>query len=405
MITTATNYQPTRNDPRDLGDPDLYTTTDRHQRWENFAAEDRVHWSAPGFSPTGFWSVFSHETCSRLLAPQAPFTSEYGMMIGFDKDHPDRSGGSMLVVTDGTRHTQLRQLVGRFLSRAKAASLRSFIESETRELLASARNSPTVDVAAKIGPTIPAGAVCEILGVPVEDREYLISLTNHAFAGADTSFDEMTPSEAHSEILLYFDDLIQERREALGDDLISAMLQDPGLDPDEVLLNCDNVLIGGNETTRHAISGAFHASAVEPTLLPALLHAPEQATVAIDELIRWTSPAAHVLRVATADVVLAGQHITEGSAVAAWLPAANRDPRVFENPHRFQPNRRPNRHLAFGIGAHHCLGAALARVELEILLRVMSETIRAVELPAQPTWLRSNLVQGYRHLEVEVTWQ
>ncbi|WP_392667047.1 cytochrome P450 [Streptomyces sp. LN785] len=388
----------------DFGDPDLYVTTDRYAMWESLATDDHVVWTEPGSSPSGFWSVFSHAACGKVLGPQAPFTSEYGMMIGFDAEHADRAGGRMIVVTDGDRHTRLRRVIGPFLSRSNAASLHSFIEAETRALFALERDNPVVDVAASIGPRIPAAAVCEILGVPPADREFLIGLTNHAFGGDDDGFAEMTPSEAHAEILLYFDDLISERRGAPGDDLISALLQAPGLGPDDTLMNCDNVLIGGNETTRHAITGAFHAAAHDPGFLPALAVDPVRIPVAVEEIIRWTSPAMHVLRVATGDVTIGDRTIEKGSAVAAWLPAANRDRRVFDDPDRFDFTRRPNRHLGFGVGTHHCLGAALARVELAIVLRVMAETVEEVQPAEEPQWLRSNLVQGYRRLPTTVAW-
>ncbi|MER8073448.1 cytochrome P450 [Streptomyces sp. NPDC094034] len=113
----------------------------------------------------------------------------------------------------------------------------------------------------------------------------------------------------------------------------------------------------------------------------------------------------HVLRVATDYVTIGSHMIGKGAAVAAWLPAANRDPRLFDRPDAFDPARRPNRHLGFGVGSHHCLGAALARVELAILLRVMAETVTSVELAEEPQWLRSNLVQGYRRLGVGLVWR
>jgi hydroxylation protein CepL len=103
--------------------------------------------------------------------------------------------------------------------------------------------------------------------------------------------------------------------------------------------------------------------------------------------------------------VVGGQEIAEGTAVVAWLPAANRDPRVFDRPELFLPDRSPNRHLAFGHGAHHCLGAALARVELGALLRLLAEQAREVRLTADPEWLRALVVQGYRVLHVELDWR
>jgi len=386
----------------DLGDPELYRSERRFEMWRSYAAADEVVWSRPGSSPRGFWSVFSHEACRRVLSPTAPFTSEYGMMVGFDAEHRDGSGGRMLVVTDGDHHTYLRQLVAPFLSKAMATALDDFIEAEVRESIGDAVRSGGVDVALKIGPRLPAAVTCEVLGVPASDRERLVELTNHAFGGNDSAFDKMTPSQAHSEILMYFYELVTLRRRAPGDDLVSAMISDGRLAPRDVLVNCDNVLIGGNETTRHSITGCFHALAGLPGALDRIRANPDLIGSVVEEVIRWTSPAMHVLRVATEDVRIGGRVLPEGSPVVAWLPAANRDERVFERPQEFLLDRHPNRHLGFGNGPHHCLGAALARAELAVLLRVLAEQVRSVRLAGRPEWLRSNLTQGYLHLPVEL---
>ena len=386
----------------DLGEPDLYRTESRFDLWQAMARADEVVWSGPGSSPHGFWSVFSYDACRSVLAPTAPFTSEYGMMIGFDAKHPDRSGGRMLVVTDGAHHTRLRQLITPFLSKAMATTLDAFVEREVRSILAGPLAAGGADIARQVGPMLPAAVVCEILGVPERDRERLIDLTNHAFGGSDSTFDRMTPSESHSEILMYFHELVAARRRVPGDDLVSTLVADGRLGTRDVLVNCDNVLIGGNETTRHAITGCFHALATAPSTLDRLRAEPALLPTAVEEVVRWTSPAMHVLRVARQDVEVAGRTLPEGSVVAAWLPAANRDERVFDRPHEFVPDRHPNRHLGFGTGPHHCLGAALARAELAVLLRVLAEKVRSVRLAGQPRWLRGNLTQGYVRLPVEL---
>ncbi|MEV7013947.1 cytochrome P450 [Streptosporangium sp. NPDC051022] len=389
----------------DYGNPDLYTTAERLERWRGLAGEDRVEWSEPGSSPNGFWSVFSQAACREVLSPVAPFTSEYGMMIGFDRANPDRSAKDMLVVTDGDRHTWLRRLIGPLMSRTAAGSLRKYIEGEVRVLLERLREDPDANIATAVGPYLPAAAVCEILGVPDADRAHLIGLTNHAFGGEDDLFADKTPRQAHTEILAYFYDLIEERQLRRGDDLVSVLVAEDGISPDEVLLNCDNVLIGGNETTRHAITGCFHALGTVPETLDVLHGDPDAIGLAVEEIIRWTSPAMHVLRVATADVTVAGQEIAAGAPVVAWLPAANQDPNVFDRPGDFIADRSPNRHLAFGHGTHHCLGAALARIELEALLQVLAEQAREVELTQDPEWLRAIVVQGYRSLRTAVRWR
>jgi hydroxylation protein CepL len=389
---------------RDLGDADLYLTEARFDMWREWAVQDAMVWSDPGAAPSGFWSVFSYQDCQQVLAPTAPFTSEYGMMIGFDAWHPDRAGGRMVVVSDGDWHTHLRKVIGPFLSRQNAANLESFARKEIVTLLDTVAERGS-DVAAQLAPALPASVVCEILGVPAEDRERLIELTNHAFGGADSTFDKMSPDEAHSEILFYFHGLIERRRADPGDDLVSTMLHDDRMDTSEVLINCDNVLIGGNETTRHSIAGTFHAISTRPGFLDELRADPGQAHIAAEEVIRWTSPAMHILRTATEDVTIKGERIAKGMPVVAWLPAANRDPRVFADPDSFVPDRRPNKHLGFGYGPHHCLGAALARLEIRALLEVLARRAKGVTLAAEPLPQRSNLVQGYRKLPVDVDWR
>lgn len=391
----------TEIEPLDLGDPDLYVDPARFAMWHEYAATDAVPWSEAGTSPEGFWSVFSLAACRAVLAPTAPFTSEYGMMIGFGRHHPDTSGGAMLVVADGPWHGQLRSLITPYLSRAMGDAIGDAVHQWIRGLVADTVETGHADVAASLGPVIPAGFVCQILGVPPSDRDFLIELTNHAFGGADHSFDKMSPSAAHSELILYLSGLVASRRRSPGDDLISALVRDPRLTERDVLLNCDNVLIGGNETTRHAIAGCFHALDTAPGFLNQLRADPGLIDAATEEVIRWTSPAMHVLRVAAADVELAGQPVAKDEAVVAWLPAANRDPRLFENADEFRP-RRPatTRHLGFGHGPHHCLGAALARLELRSLLLALAEFAESVTVLATPQSLRSNLVQGYRRLEV-----
>ncbi|RSN30117.1 cytochrome P450 [Amycolatopsis sp. WAC 04169] len=387
----------------DLGDPDLYTTLDRHARWREYAAEDAMVWSEPGSSPGGFWSVFSHRACAAVLGPSAPFTSEYGMMIGFDREHPDNSGGQMMVVSEQDQHRKLRKLVGPLLSRAAARKLSDRVRTEVRGVLDRVLDGEVCDVAAEIGPRIPAAVVCEILGVPAEDQDMLIDLTNHAFGGEDELFDGMTPRQAHTEILVYFDELISARRANPGDDLVSTLLSDGELSIDDVVLNCDNVLIGGNETTRHAITGAVHAFAAVPGLLDRVRDGDLDVDPVVDEVLRWTSPAMHVLRVTTGEVTLNGRDLEAGTPVVAWLPAANRDPAVFEEPDTFRPGRKPNRHIAFGHGMHHCLGSALARIELAVVLREVAGRVSRVELEKEPAWLRAIVVQGYRELPVRFT--
>ncbi|MFI6685874.1 cytochrome P450 [Streptomyces sp. NPDC050485] len=389
----------------DLANPDLYTTEARFEMWREHMSKNARIWSEPGISPNGFWSVFSHQDCSAVLSPKAPFTSEHGMMIGFDAENSDNSGGRMLVVSDGAWHSALKRLIGPFLSRLRAPELNAVLEREVKEIINRMKSQETTDVALEVGPRLPAAIVCEVIGVPLSDRENLIELTNHAFGGEESSFDKMSPAQAHAEILFYFHELVMEREEKPGDDLVSALLADGRLDVDDVVINCDNVLIGGNETTRHSITGVFHILQSFPDVLDRIHDDPDIIDLAVEEVVRWTSPAMHVLRVATEDCVVGDQRISKGEPVVAWLSAANRDERVFADPHAFRLDRKPNRHLGFGTGPHHCLGAALARIELRSLLVQLADQARSVRPASDPKWMRSNLIQGYSGLGVSVDWR
>jgi hydroxylation protein CepL len=287
-----------------------------------------------------------------------------------------------------------------FLSHAMATTIGDSVHQQVRALVAEAVAAGSGDVAASLGPVIPASVVCRLLGVPPADRDLLIELTNHAFGGADDAFDRMSPAAAHAELIGYLAELIAKRQRDPGDDLISALLSDGRLIQRDVLLNCDNVLVGGNETTRHAIAGCFRAVAQAPGFLGLLRADPGLVERAVEEVIRWTSPAMHALRVATADVKVAGQQVARGEAVAAWLPAANRDPRIFTDPDEFQPHRAGARHLAFGHGPHHCLGAALARLEGQVAIGSLVRRFPDLEPDGEPDWNGRLILRGMDHLPV-----
>lgn len=389
----------------DIGDPDLYASEQRFEMWQNYLADDRLVRSEPGWSPSGFWSAFSHRACQEILAPGGPLTSQYGMLIGFDKSHPDRGGGKMIVATDGKPHKRLRRVLGRFLTPSALQGLGAFIDREVERLLTAAAEEDVIDVAQGIGPTLPAAVVCELLGVPQADRDYLIELTDKAFASPDSDSAEAATADAHTDIFFYFNDRVAECRRDPGSDLISALITSGELGDDEVLTNCYNLLIGGNQTSRHLMCAVFHAAAEVPGLLDVVREQPDAHRPVVEELLRWASPGMHVLRVATEDTILHGQRIQEGEAVVAWLAAANRDPRVFADPEEFRWDRGANPHLAFGHGVHRCVGAQLSRMESSRMFAALAARARAVSPAEPPVRTRSNLIQGFRKLPVTIDWQ
>jgi hydroxylation protein CepL len=388
----------------DLGDDRLYAAVDIEPVWRDLVEQDAIVWTEPSGAHSGFWSVFSHAACREVLAAGGPYTSEHGMFIGFDRDHPDTGGGRMIVVSEGEWHDHLRSVMGGYLSRAMAGPLQIALIDQVKALLAVLRAEPVTDAAGRVSTWLPNEVVCEVLGVPAADREPLRRLTHFA-VGAPDHPAEMSVSAAHTRIMMYLAGLIQQRRRRPGDDLISAMLHEGGLSPEDALFNCDNVFAAGNATTQHSVAAMFHALAVSPGLLEQLRTDPRLVRNAVEELLRWSTPGPHVLRVTTDDVVVNGQPIEAGTPVASWLAAANRDGRVFPEPDAFISNRQPNRHLSFGSGLHYCLGAAMARMELKVLFEQLAAEVESVELVEEPVRLRSTKVNGYRRLPVSFTWR
>ncbi|MFF9003581.1 hypothetical protein ACF1GW_38320 [Streptomyces achromogenes] len=250
------------------GDPDPCTTPDRHTRRRELTARDALVRSAPGSSPTGARPVSSHRACAAVLAPSAPFTSAYARVTGFDRARPDTSGGRMTVAFAQERHRRPRRLAGPLLSRGAAREPAQRVRAEAHGVPGQAFDGAVCDVAAATGPRVPAADGCD-LGAPAEDRDRRIDLTNHAFGGGDEPDDGMTPRQARTEILVCLDEPVTARRKRPAEESVNTLVHDGGLDTDDALPDCGNVLIGGEETTRHAITGAVHALAtVRPASWP-----------------------------------------------------------------------------------------------------------------------------------------
>jgi cytochrome P450 len=197
---------------------------------------------------------------------------------------------------------------------------------------------------------------------------------------------------------------VQERRSEPRDDLVSLLAQaeiDGEKLPDLELLSYFYVLVvAGNETTRNATSGGLLALIEHPDQMERLRCEPSLIRSAVEEILRWTTPVIQFARTAKQDTEVRGQKIRAGESVALFYPSGNRDEEVFDEPFAFRVDRKPNPHLAFGIGEHVCLGAHLARLELQILFRKLLERLEHVELAGPVDRLRSSFVGGIKHMPV-----
>lgn len=408
-MTMVNKLSPALATEFDFAAPELYGRHDIHEIWAAVRREAPVLRCESAVAGFPFWVVTSYPAVRAVLADGKSFTSERGMMLLAPADG-DPAGGRMLVATDPPRHTALRRLFAHGLSRAVLERARMRVQATVERLLDAAEGHE-IDFVDEVSAPIPVAAIAALLGVPAEDEAFLYTRTRLAFAAEDEAESggvatAAARGQAHVDILVYFDHLLREKRTRGGDaeDLLTVLacgtVDDEPLSVDDVLVNCDNVLLGGNETARYALAGAVLSMIEDEASWHAAYATREVTKELVDELLRWTSPGQHVMRVARRDLTLLGETIRAGERVTCWIPAANRDTTVFERGDRLDLARRPNPHLTFGGGHHSCWGAAFAQMELaEVVGALLRRRLRP--RPAgKPQRVRSTVMNGLRSLPV-----
>lgn len=390
--------------PFEAIDPAVHTDPDECAMWAKLRAEEPVAWVAPTEGRPGFWVITKYEDIV-AASKSDHFSSGSGNMIGPLLSGGDPAGGKMLVVTDPPRHGPVRRVVQIGFASAReriGEAVARAADELVREAVAKGECEWVSDVAAHL----PLLAVCVLLGVPEEDHSRILELS---MASLDEDGIEPTDgaADARYDALSYFAQLIAHRRQAPGGDLISQMvgaeIEDGGLTDTEVALNCYNILIGGNETGRLSASTGFLALVENPSEWEKLKTGPDSVLVgAVQEVLRWTTPATYIGRIASEDTMIRDTPIAAGDVVTLWTVSANRDEEIFEDPYTFDISRKPNRHLTFGRGPHACLGAQIERMGLKSMLRALRENVSELELTGQPQRLNSTFLHGARKIPVRL---
>lgn len=397
----------------DLTDLDRFAHGFPHETFTRLRREAPVWWHPPtDHTPDGegFWSVHTHAECLEVLHDPATYSS----VTGGDRPYggttiPDLPvAGLMLNMMDDPRHQRVRLLVSKGLTARRISRLEGELRRRTERLVDAALERRAVDFVAAVAGELPMQAICILLGIPEEDRHRLFGWIEHSFdfRGDREAFetDEET-ARAAAEMFDYGRRLIEHKRAHPADDMLSVVCSArlPGLEPDHLL---DDELqfffsllwAAGADTTRNAIAGAMVAFTQFPGELARLRADRSLMPTAVEEIVRWTHPAAYNRRTATRDTELRGCAIRAGDKVVFWEASANRDESVFADPFRFDVGRDPNPHLGFGHGVHHCLGANLARLEIRVVLDVLLDRVAGFT-PAGPVeWTRSNKHTGIRRL-------
>ena len=326
---------------------------------------------------------------------------------------PDVAGevlSKVLLFMDAPDHGRLRGLVAKAFDARTVEQLRPRIAELADELLVPLREAGRFDVIGDFAFPLPVTVICELLGVPAADRELFRRLTGEMAAVLDL---DATPEQfgraagAMLTFTAYLVPLFEERRRAPRADLVSALVsaEEAGdrLGADELLTTVVLLLVAGHETTMNLIGNGLLALLRHPDQLEMLRSTPELMPTAVEELLRYDSPVRRAVRTALGDAVVDGQPVGAGEQVVALLDAANHDPTVFADPHALDVRRDARRHMAFGAGAHYCLGAPLARAEAQIAIGALL-TLPALQVAVdEPEWRPLETLHALASLPVACT--
>jgi cytochrome P450 PksS len=298
-----------------------------------------------------------------------------------------------LLDLDPPDHTRLRALVHKAFTARLVEQMRGRIETLTNDLLEVVQGRDRFDLIHDYALPLPTTIIAEILGVPAEDRHKFHRWSNTLVSSSSSKWGMLKAIPSVWLFMRYVRKVIRARRAAPGDDLVTALVQaeEAGehLSEDELLAMIFLLLVAGHETTVNLIGNGTLALLENPQQMEKLRHHPGLAKTAVEELLRYHSPVETATeRFAREDVTIAGVNIPQGSLVFAVLASANRDERQFPNPDALDVTRDPNKHLAFGLGIHFCLGAPLARLEGQIAINTLLRRAPELRLAAPPGALR-----------------
>jgi cytochrome P450 len=323
-------------------------------------------------TPVGLWRLTRYADVNRLLheVPAGVRTTD-GTLPGVDESLTGQR--LFMLQQDPPTHTRLRRLVSAAFTPRAINALRADVQRIVDGCLDRVAARGAMDVIADLALPVPSTVICEMLGVPLADRDRFTTWTAKATHGLASQFlspDALAEVQAAGmSLAAYFQDLIAERRTRLTDDLLSALIraEEAGdrLSQPELISQAIGLLIAGFETTIGLIGNGVRALVLHPAELAKLRARPDLVASTVEECLRWDGPIILTGRVLHADVEFGGKTIPRNARVWGMLAAANRDPEVFPDPDRFDVERDPNEHLAFGGGPHYCLGAYLAKIEAQ----------------------------------------
>jgi cytochrome P450 len=399
-----------------LADPTAYADDDRlHTALAWLRANNPVAWvDNPPYRP--FWAVTKHEDIMAIERANDLFLSEPRPLLAtaatddvLKGQQEAGMGIRTLIHMDDPHHRKVRAIGADWFRPKAMRALRLRVDELAKRYVDTMRDiGPECDFVEAVAVNFPLYVILSLLGLPEDDFPRMMKLTQEMFGGDDEEHRRGDSTEDLLAVLAdffnYFGALTASRRANPTEDLASAIAN--GRIDGELLSDMDAlsyyviIASAGHDTTKDAISGGLLALAENPDQLTRLRDNMDLMPTAVEEMIRWTTPVKEFMRTAAEDTTIRGVPIAKGESVYLAYVSGNRDEDIFEEPFRFDVGRDPNKHLAFGYGVHFCLGAALARMEMNSLYTELVPRLESIELAGRPQLSATTFVGGLKHLPV-----
>jgi cytochrome P450 family 142 subfamily A polypeptide 1 len=384
------------HDPIDLCSG-AFWAGDHHAALTWMRAHDPVHHDG------NVWGVSRYADVKDVSRRPEVFSNAGGI-------RPNQPALPMMIDMDDPAHLQRRKLVNKGFTPRRVRDSEPVVRKACTEIIDAVLPRGECDLVNEVAAHLPMIMIGDALGVRPEHRADLLRWSDDMLKGLST---EATPEQreatgnAYVEYTLYAAEVIAARRAEPTDDLMSilvhAEVDGDRLTDDDIIQEALLILIGGDETTRHVISGGVHQLLLHRDQWERLAADETARPAAVEEMLRWVTPIKNMVRTATQDVELGGRQIRRGDELMLLYPSANRDEAVFDDPFRFDSARTPNEHVAFGFGTHYCLGASLARLEISVMLDELlarMPDLRLAHPEAEPVYRPANFVSGLEELAV-----
>jgi cytochrome P450 len=399
-----------------LADPTAYADDDRlHSALTRLRTDNPVAWvDSPPYRP--FWAITKHEDIMAIERANDLFLSEPRPLLATAatddvlKTQQDAGMGiRTLIHMDDPHHRKVRAIGADWFRPKAMRALKVRVDELAKRYVDTMRDvGPECDFVEAIAVNFPLYVILSLLGLPEDDFPRMMKLTQEMFGGDDEEHRRGDSTEDLLAVLAdffnYFGALTASRRETPTEDLASAIAN--GRVDGELLSDMDTlsyyviIASAGHDTTKDAISGGLRALIENPGELTRLQNNMDLLPTAVEEMIRWTTPVKEFMRTAAEDTTVRGVPIAKGESVYLTYVSGNRDEDVFNEPFRFDVGRDPNKHLAFGYGVHFCLGAALARMEMNSLFAELVPRLESIELAGEPELSATTFVGGLKHLPI-----